>query len=137
MLVLATYILMLASRLIDFAFINRENEYFSIVMLQMMIFLLPGALWCKFSGEKYTQKLRLKLPAPNTVPLMIAEKFGVKPEECAFIGDSDVDIHTAKNAGMFSACVTWGYRPKNALLELSADAYADTPDELEKIFIKD
>ena len=51
-LVLATYVLMLLSRLIDFAFINRENEYFSIVILQMMIFLLPGALWCKFSGEK-------------------------------------------------------------------------------------
>ena len=79
----------------------------------------------------------LPIKPDPTVPLMIAEKFGVKPEECAFIGDSDVDIHTAKNAGMFSACVTWGYRPKNALLELSADAYADTPDELEKIFIKD
>lgn len=71
-LVLATYILMLLSKLIDFAFINRENEYFSIVMLQMMIFLLPGALWCKFSGERYTQKLRIKLPAFNTVPLMLA-----------------------------------------------------------------
>ena len=71
-LVLATYVLMLLSRLIDFAFINRENEYFSIVLLQMMIFLLPGALWCKFSGEKYTSKLRLKLPAPNTVPLMLS-----------------------------------------------------------------
>ena len=75
MLVLATYVLMLLSRLIDFAFINRENEYFSIVMLQMMIFLLPGALWCKFSGEKYTQKLRLKLPAFNTLPFMIAATF--------------------------------------------------------------
>jgi hypothetical protein len=71
-LVLATYILMLLSKLIDFAFINRENEYFSIVMLQMMIFLLPGALWCKFSGERYTQKLRIKLPAFNTVPLMLS-----------------------------------------------------------------
>lgn len=71
-LVLATYILMLASKLIDFAFINRENEYFSIVILQMMIFLLPGALWCKFSGEKYTSKLRIKLPAFNTIPFMLS-----------------------------------------------------------------
>lgn len=71
-LVLATYVLMLLSRVIDFAFINRENEYFSIVILQMMIFLLPGALWCKFSGEKYTSKLRLTLPAFNSIPFMIS-----------------------------------------------------------------
>ena len=35
-----------------------------------------------------------------TVPLMIAERFGVSPQECAFIGDSDVDVMTAKNSGM-------------------------------------
>jgi phosphoglycolate phosphatase len=75
-------------------------------------------------------------PNPEAA-LNIADELSISPEECAFIGDSDVDIHTAKNAGMFSACVTWGYRPKNALLELCADAYADTPEDLEKIFIKE
>lgn len=71
-LVLATYVLMLAARLIDFSLINRENEYFSVVILQIMIFLLPAALWCRFSGEKYVKKLRLKLPAPSTIPFMLA-----------------------------------------------------------------
>lgn len=78
----------------------------------------------------------LPIKPDPTVPLMIAEKFGFKPEECAFIGDSDVDIKTGKNAGMMSVAVTWGYRDKAALLELCADAYADTPSELENIFIK-
>lgn len=68
---LATYILLLISKLIDFSLINRENEYFSVVILQMMIFLLPGAVWCKFSGEGYVKNLRLRLPNVASVPLMI------------------------------------------------------------------
>jgi membrane protease YdiL (CAAX protease family) len=70
--VLATYILLLLSKIIDLTLLNRENEYFSVVILQMMIFLLPAAIWCRFSGEKYTSHLRLKLPALSTVPLMLA-----------------------------------------------------------------
>lgn len=58
-LVLATYILLLLSKLIDITLINRENEYFGVVILQMMIFLLPGALWAMFSGERYVQHLRI------------------------------------------------------------------------------
>ena len=71
-LVLATYVLLLISKLIDFAVINRDNEYFGVVILQMMIFLLPAALWCSFSGEKYTRGLRLELPKPNTIVFMIS-----------------------------------------------------------------
>ncbi len=77
----------------------------------------------------------LPIKPDPTVPLMIAEKFGLRADECAFIGDSDIDIFTAKNAGMMSVCVTWGYRDRDALLALEADAYADTPAELEKIFL--
>ena len=71
-LVLATYVLLLISKLIDFAVINRDNEYFGVVILQMMIFLLPAALWCTFGGEKYTLGLRLTLPKPNTIIFMIS-----------------------------------------------------------------
>ncbi|MBQ9113222.1 MAG: CPBP family intramembrane metalloprotease [Clostridia bacterium] len=70
--VLATYILLLISKLIDFSLINRENEYYSVVILQMMIFLLPGAVWCMFSGEKYVSRLRLKPPSASSLPLIIS-----------------------------------------------------------------
>lgn len=72
-----------------------------------------------------------KKPNP-TVPLMIASKFGVSADECAFIGDSDVDVMTAKNAGMYSVAVTWGYRPRSELLD--ADVLVDTADELLSLF---
>lgn len=71
-LVLATYLLLLLSKIFDVAFINRENEYYSVVILQLMIFLLPGALWCKWSGEGYIKGLRLKLPRPQTFLLILS-----------------------------------------------------------------
>ncbi len=71
-LVLATYILLLLSKLIDITLINRENEYYSVVILQMMIFLLPGAVWCIFSGEKYVPNLRLRMIKPNSLLLIFS-----------------------------------------------------------------
>ena len=67
-----------------------------------------------------------------TVPLMIAERFGVAPCECAFIGDSDVDVMTAKNAGMTSVACAWGYRPISALE--GADHIIESADALLNIF---
>lgn len=67
-----------------------------------------------------------------TVPLMIAEMLGAACGECAFIGDSDVDIRTAKNAGMMSVACSWGYRPREALV--GADIIIDSPQELLRIF---
>lgn len=71
-LVLATYILLLLSKIIDLTLINRENEYYSVVILQMMVFLLPAAIWCKFSGEKYVKNLRLRLFGANSIVLILA-----------------------------------------------------------------
>ena len=67
-----------------------------------------------------------------TVPLMIAERFGVSPQECAFIGDSDVDVMTAKNSGMTAVACSWGYRPGEALQD--ADYIIDDARELLSIF---
>ncbi len=69
--VLATYVLLLFTKIIDVTLINRENEYFSVVVLQMMIFLLPGAVWAMFSGDKYISRLRLKPPRIGALPLIV------------------------------------------------------------------
>ncbi len=63
----------------------------------------------------------------------IAKEFGIKPDECAFIGDSDVDMKTANNAGMFALGVAWGFRDKNVLFEAGAAAIADRPEDIIKI----
>lgn len=66
--------------------------------------------------------------------LIIAEKAGADVREVCFIGDSNVDMETAKNAGMFALGVTWGYRPPEVLLETGADALANTADDILRVF---
>lgn len=72
LLVFATYALLLFSKIVDLTLINRENEYYTVVILQLMIFLLPGAIWCKYRGEGYMRGLRMRLPRPNSFLLMIS-----------------------------------------------------------------
>ncbi len=67
LVVLTTYILLLFSKLIDITLINRENEYYSVVILQLMIFMLPAAIWCRIGGDKYIHGLRLRLPKPRSL----------------------------------------------------------------------
>ncbi len=52
---------------------------------------------------------------------------------CIYIGDSEVDILTAKNAGVPCIAVTWGFRDRAQLLEAGAERLADTPAELVQI----
>ncbi len=74
-------------------------------------------------------------PKPDpTVPLLMAKSLGVAPEECAFIGDSEVDIRTAKNAGMMSVGCAWGFRDAELLHSEGADVVIDTPPQLLDIF---
>ena len=63
-------------------------------------------------------------PNPFTA-LEIAKKLGVKPSECLFLGDTNVDIFTAKNAGMTSVGVLWGFRTRNELVQAGADYIAE------------
>ena len=65
-----------------------------------------------------------------TGSLLLAKKAGFPPSEFCFIGDSDVDMHTAVNAGMFALGVTWGYRPKEMLIEAGANRLVDAPSEI-------
>lgn len=68
---------------------------------------------------------------PNpTALLWIAEKMEVSPEECIYIGDSDVDMHTGNGAGMVSVGVTWGFRTRQILKEHGAKHIIDQPKEL-------
>lgn len=68
-------------------------------------------------------------PNPHSATA-IAEKLGADPSECLFIGDTNVDIFTAKNANMQSVGVLWGFRTKKELDEAGADYIVNTPDEI-------
>ncbi len=72
----------------------------------------------------------------SAAPLEIAASLGVKPEEVAFIGDSDVDMKTGVNAGMVPIGVLWGYRDRALLEECGAKFFAETPQALIEVLKK-
>ena len=67
-----------------------------------------------------------KKPAPK-VALRIADMLGLEPGRMWMIGDSDVDVMTARNAGMRALAVTWGFRDRAELTALKPDAVVDEP----------
>ena len=70
-------------------------------------------------------------PEPDTVHLAM-KRMGVKNP--VYVGDSEVDVLTAKNAGIDGIFVTWGFRSKNELTEAGASecSIANTASELEE-----
>ncbi len=52
------------------------------------------------------------------------------PKNAVFVGDTGVDMRTAKNAGLTAIGVTWGFRDRDELMENGADYIADDPGEL-------
>jgi len=68
-----------------------------------------------------------------TVALSIARQMGFSPSEIAFVGDSDVDMQTARRAGMLPVGVLWGYRDKDTLASGGALAFAETAEKLFEI----
>jgi len=77
-------------------------------------------------GDKPGMKRK---PDPSGV-LAIAASLGVKPEEVAYLGDTQVDMLTAKNAGFYPVGVLWGFRDKQELLDNGAQVLLYRPEEL-------
>ncbi len=71
-------------------------------------------------------------PEPDTA-LKICSEFGVLPEDTLFIGDTNVDILTGRNAKMKTCGVLWGFRDKAELLGCGADFIAEKPLEILEI----
>ena len=71
-------------------------------------------------------------PAPDSVNEVL-RLLEIRREDAVYIGDSDVDIDTARNAGMDCISVTWGFRRREFLLEHGAVILADKPENLEEI----
>ncbi len=62
----------------------------------------------------------------------MCEAWGVSPEEVVMIGDSPVDIETARNGGCRCVCVSWGFRSREILEEAGAEVIEDTGEGLKK-----
>ncbi len=72
-------------------------------------------------------------PDPGTV-WQVLKELGVQREEALYVGDSDVDILTAKNAGVTGAGACWGFRGKEELRRAGADILLESPRDLIKTY---
>ena len=71
-------------------------------------------------------------PAPDTV-FQALKELGAEAAGAVYIGDSDVDIQTARNAGLPCISVSWGFRSRDFLAQHGAQCIADTPAELQAL----
>lgn len=68
-------------------------------------------------------------PAPDMVQAVLSW-LGAEPGRALYVGDSEVDVDTARNAGLAMIGVSWGFRGREALESAGAPAVADTPAQL-------
>lgn len=73
-----------------------------------------------------------KKPSPNMV-YELMKALDLKKEELVFVGDTEVDYETAKNADIDFIAVTWGFRTKESLVSLNPKYMVDSVKELEDL----
>ena len=83
-------------------------------------------------GETPTVKRK---PAPDMVDeairqLSLLHGRSIEKSECVYVGDSEVDLQTAKNSDLPCIAVSWGFRDRDYLVEQGAKTIIDCPDEL-------
>lgn len=106
------YAMAIVSNKIDSAVQDLNNRYFPQVEVAI--------------GDR--ENLRRK-PEPDSVFLAL-EKLGRSREEAVYVGDSDVDLDTARNAGLPCISVLWGFRDKAFLIEHGAQTFVEKPMEI-------
>lgn len=68
-------------------------------------------------------------PAPDMV-FRAAEVLGISPDRCIYVGDSEVDVITAKNAGMACISVLWGFRDRAEIREAGESVFCEKTSEI-------
>lgn len=106
----------IVSNKIDFAVKQLSTTYF-------------GTRMCAAIGDDPSRERK---PAPDSV-LAAMREMGVTAQETVYVGDSDVDVHTARNAGLPCVAVLWGFRDEACLRAAGARYLAHTPQELRAI----
>ncbi len=108
---------------VKYAVISNKPDVFTKVIIRK---LFPAhtfaAAWGK--SDRFERK-----PCPDMLFAMTAG-LGIDISECLYIGDSDIDVFTAKNAGMDFCGVSWGFRLESELLNAGAKYIAHKPEDI-------
>lgn len=111
----------LCSKNIPLAVLSNKPHPFTVEIVEK---LFPANTFTAIHGNREGLPHKPDPTGANEV----AATLGLQPEDCTVVGDSTMDLDTAKNAGMKSIAVTWGYHDCEHLSY--ADAIADNTTEL-------
>lgn len=92
----------------------------------MIEHIFPGGLFDTVLGNSGRFPTK---PEPDSA-LYIAAELGARPDEVLYVGDSNVDMETARNAGFYPCGVLWGYRDASVLIASGACTLVSKPAEL-------
>lgn len=110
---------------------NKQDEFVKVLGRQ----LFPEGLFVAAEGFRDDRPAKPDPGMAYAIMDVASQKLGetLTPEQCVYIGDSDVDFYTARNAGMRCVSVAWGYRSYEFLRALGDQPVAKTPAELMEI----
>lgn len=112
----------LKSRGVKLAVVSNKADFAVKILVEGYF---PDVFDCAV-GEKEGVKRK---PAPDTV-FAVIDELNVNKNEVVYIGDSEVDIQTSKNADIPCISVTWGFRDKEVLEKLCPEYIVDSPEEI-------
>ncbi len=102
------------------------SNKFHTAAKELVAHYFPTISFCM--GEQEAAGIRRK-PAPDMI-FQILREHNIPADQCLYVGDSEVDIETAKNAGIDDVSVTWGLRDSSFLKEHGAKCLIHTPPAL-------
>ena len=108
---------------VPMAILSNKSHEFTVPLVQRLLPRWP------FAGVRGSDASAARKPDPGSA-LTLAGAMDRSPDAVWFVGDSDVDIETAHNAGMTSVAVTWGYRDLDTLVPSRPNHIIDRPQQL-------
>ncbi len=107
---------------------NKRDDFTKLCVAHFF----PKVRFVDVRGERSDTPMK---PAPDAA-LSIARACNVTPGECLFVGDSEIDIETAKRAGMTGVGVLWGFRQREIIEAAGAEYIVRQPSEIAAVKIK-
>lgn len=117
----------LSAREVPMAVLSNKPHEFTVEMVQVLL-----QRW-SFDAV-YGARPDVPLKPDPTAALAVAELLGMPPARCAYLGDSDVDMFTARRAGMLAVGAAWGFRGAAELRAAGAELVVDEPSALMSLF---
>ncbi len=106
---------------------NKPDEYVPEILKKVY----PDHIFTEAWGQKPDYKCKPDKESLHT----ILKIHNITPNECLYVGDSDVDVFTARNAGVDMVGVEWGFRGKDELLQAGAKIVVKNAEEIFRIAV--